>query len=62
MQEALTNVAKHARANACADRREADGRLEVEVADDGSGFDPDATHGGFGIAGMRERVRSRADR
>ena len=26
------------------------------VADEGSGFDPDATDGGFGLIGMRERV------
>ena len=35
----------------------ADGRLAVEIADDGSGFDPAATTSGFGLAGMRERVQ-----
>lgn len=57
VQEALTNVAKHA----AADRvrvavTAAGGRLEVVVADDGKGFDPDAEASGFGLAGMRERV------
>jgi signal transduction histidine kinase len=57
VQEALTNVAKHARAEHV---RLAVGvagaRLTVEVADDGAGFDPDAATSGFGMAGMRERV------
>ena len=34
----------------------AGGRLDIEVADDGTGFDPDAATSGFGLAGMRERV------
>jgi signal transduction histidine kinase len=57
VQEALTNVAKHAGA-----RRvrvtvgESDGELLVEVQDDGAGFDPDAASQGFGLAGMYERV------
>ncbi len=33
-----------------------DGRLRIEVADDGAGFDAVATTSGFGLAGMRERV------
>jgi signal transduction histidine kinase len=57
VQEALTNVAKHARADTAAVLfRESDGVLEVTVSDDGTGFDPDATTGGFGILGMRERL------
>src|SRR4051794_35643341 len=57
VQEALTNVAKHAQADAVrVVVRAAGGRLEVEVADDGDGFDPAAATGGFGLAGMRERV------
>ena len=56
-QEALANVRKHAGA----------GRVEVSldctatgtslaVLDDGSGFDPAAPTGGYGLAGMRRRV------
>jgi signal transduction histidine kinase len=57
VQEALTNVAKHARAEhvTCGVRLEYD-MLRVEVADDGRGFDPDAPAEGFGLVGMRERM------
>jgi signal transduction histidine kinase len=58
VQEALTNVAKHAHAeNARLAVGYLDGRLRIEVADDGEGFDADATTDGFGLAGMRERVQ-----
>jgi signal transduction histidine kinase len=58
VQEALTNVAKHAAAeHARLTVRGAGVRLEVEIADDGGGFDAGATTGGFGLAGMRERVQ-----
>jgi signal transduction histidine kinase len=57
LQEALTNVAKHARASHVRVAvSESDGQLSVEVQDDGSGFDPEAASQGFGLAGMRERV------
>jgi signal transduction histidine kinase len=58
VQEALTNIAKHARATRVrvAVRRDGD-RLMIEVADDGRGFEPAAARGsGFGLSGMRERV------
>ena len=43
VQEALTNVAKHARADQVRVAvSESDGELLVEVQDDGAGFDPDA--------------------
>jgi signal transduction histidine kinase len=57
VQEALTNVAKHAQANwVRVVVRESDGELLVEVQDDGAGFDPDTGSHGFGLAGMHERV------
>ena len=57
VQEALTNVAKHARAdNARVSIRERDGCLEVTVQDDGVGFDTSAAPTGFGLVGMRERL------
>jgi signal transduction histidine kinase len=57
VQEALTNVAKHARADTVrVVVRTAGSRLEVEISDDGSGFERDAAVAGFGLAGMRERV------
>jgi signal transduction histidine kinase len=58
VQEALTNVAKHARANAVSVSVARDhGRLTVSVLDDGCGFAVDQRAGpGFGLTGMRERV------
>jgi signal transduction histidine kinase len=57
VQEALTNVVKHAgasRAEAVLERE--DGVVELTVSDDGRGFDPASVSGGFGLTGMRERV------
>jgi signal transduction histidine kinase len=57
VQEALTNVAKHARADRVRVAvTESDGELSIEVRDDGAGFDPETTSHGFGLAGMQERV------
>ena len=57
VQEALTNVAKHARAeHARIEVSIAEGRVYIEVSDDGVGFDPGAATTGFGLTGMRERV------
>ncbi|MBE3071501.1 MAG: HAMP domain-containing protein, partial [Acidobacteria bacterium] len=63
VQEAVTNIAKHARADTvliqCAAR---DGTLTIEIEDDGEGFDPSALPPpgartrGLGLLGMRERV------
>jgi two-component system sensor histidine kinase UhpB len=65
VQEALSNVAKHARAKEVTVTlaREAGPRgaaLRITVADDGKGFDPALEPGGIGIAGMRERVAAYA--
>ena len=57
VQEALTNAAKHARANRVRVAvGESDGELLIEVQDDGAGFDAGSVSHGFGLAGMRERV------
>jgi two-component system, NarL family, sensor histidine kinase DevS len=57
VQEALTNIAKHARAEHVAVRVERDGDVvRVAVRDDGRGFDPQSPPEGFGLVGMRERV------
>jgi signal transduction histidine kinase len=57
VQEALTNVVKHADASRVAIEIVAhDGHVDVSVRDDGSGFDPTLPREGFGITGMRERV------
>ena len=57
VQEALTNVVKHAAATAVDIAvQERDGALQVTVRDDGGGFDADADAEGFGLLGMQERV------
>jgi signal transduction histidine kinase len=57
VQEALTNVTKHAHASRVrVTVSESGDELLVEVQDDGSGFAPKTTGEGFGLAGMRERV------
>jgi signal transduction histidine kinase len=57
VQEALTNIAKHAQAESSSVLvEEADGVVRVQVRDDGRGFDPGASSRGFGVVGMRERV------
>jgi two-component system, NarL family, sensor histidine kinase DevS len=57
VQEALTNVAKHAQAERIkVTIIETDRHVEVTVEDDGIGFDVDGSHAGFGLRGMRERA------
>jgi signal transduction histidine kinase len=57
VQEALSNVAKHSRAeHVRLSVVERDGAIEVSVEDDGVGFDTGSRHRGFGLLGMRERV------
>jgi signal transduction histidine kinase len=57
VQEALTNVGKHAAATRVRVAVvEADGEIRVDVQDDGRGFDPSSETAGFGLVGMRERV------
>ncbi|MBE3038317.1 MAG: sensor histidine kinase [Chloroflexi bacterium] len=59
--EGLTNIARHARAKnaklrivTCEEQNE----LEIEINDDGMGFDPNVLEAGhYGLLGMRERVR-----
>jgi PAS domain S-box-containing protein len=62
VQEALTNVARHAHAK-CIEIVICDGETAVDliVRDDGSGFDPNslvgsAARGRLGLIGMRERI------
>ncbi|MGC4937220.1 sensor histidine kinase [Kribbella sp. DT2] len=59
VQEALTNVVKHAQASRVAVAVEvAPDGLTTRVTDDGQGFDPATTPDGrHGLTGMRERVR-----
>lgn len=55
LQEALTNVVRHAGTDTCrVTVEQRDGELSLEVEDDGRGGLPAGT--GFGLVGMRERV------
>ncbi len=57
VQEALNNAGRHAgAAHARVHVRQAGGKLEVSVEDDGKGFDPVTTKG-LGLLGMEERVK-----
>ncbi len=57
VQEALTNVARHAQAKSVRVSVTAEeGMVTVDVQDNGVGFDVAARAPGFGVAGMRERV------
>jgi signal transduction histidine kinase len=57
-QEALANVRKHAAAQQVTVRLEyAEGLVRLAVADDGTGFDPQAAHDGYGLRSMQDRVR-----
>jgi len=56
-QEALTNTIKHGQArNFRITLRFSQEDIELQLADDGRGFDVDAEHDGFGLMGMKERV------
>jgi signal transduction histidine kinase len=58
VQEALTNVAKHAAATrATVTVVERNAAIEISVTDDGRGFSEQKVTEGFGLIGMRERVR-----
>ncbi|AUI58760.1 sensor histidine kinase [Amycolatopsis sp. BJA-103] len=65
-QEALANVANHARATrAGVTLSYLEGEVAVDVRDDGRGFDPlsprgDTTGTGFGLTSMRQRIESLA--
>jgi signal transduction histidine kinase len=57
VQEALTNAVKHAGAEHARVEIVEDGSMvTVAVSDDGEGFDPESSDGGFGLVGMRERA------
>jgi signal transduction histidine kinase len=59
VQEALTNCAKHAKANrVLVNVRGLENSVEVEVQDDGVGFDAGSrSRPGLGLLGIEERVQ-----
>ena len=57
VQEALTNIVKHAAADRVTVKVLEDvGHVRLEISDDGTGYSTDAAGRGFGLLGMRERV------
>ena len=64
MQEALTNIGKHAGAkNVSAEMHKQDGMVLVRIRDDGKGFDPEATPPtSHGLFGMRCRIEEAGGR
>jgi signal transduction histidine kinase len=57
LQEALTNVAKHAQASSVSIQvKQEEGTVRCRITDDGVGFDPEACDGSFGLRAMRERA------
>lgn len=55
VQEALTNVVRHSRAQTCFVKVQLNGNLQITVSDDGQGPRADSKHG-VGLASMRERA------
>ena len=60
IQEALSNAVRHGRPTLIEIdvKRETDGHVAVEVTDDGGGLRDLGYGAGFGLVGMRERVKS----
>jgi signal transduction histidine kinase len=63
VREALSNVGRHAAASTCrvSLRRVTDG-AELEIDDDGRGFDPNSPAGGMGLSNLRDRVEGMSGR
>lgn len=59
VREGLSNVGRHARATSCRiTLRRSNGGAELEIDDDGLGFDPSSPSSGLGMPNLRERVAS----
>jgi len=56
VQEALTNVRKHADATVVRVSVASGDDLRVAISDNGQGFQPEAVDGGFGLDSMRQRA------
>ena len=56
-QEMLTNAVKHSKATLITSTLSFFGtNIQLEVQDDGIGFNPSGKHDGYGLIGIRERV------
>lgn len=59
VREGLSNVGRHAHATSCRiTLRRSNGGAELEIDDDGLGFDPSSPSSGMGMPNLRERVTS----
>jgi two-component system sensor histidine kinase UhpB len=59
IQEALTNVARHAAAERVeVNLAQENGNYQLTVSDDGRGFDPAMVEQGMGLSGIRERCQA----
>jgi len=61
IQECLTNIMRHAQARQVVidlKIRAAENALQLIVSDDGQGCNLESSSAGFGLRGMRERIRS----
>ena len=56
VQESLTNISKHAHAQAVTVELQQTGVLHLTITDNGQGFNPTQNTTGFGLQGMRERA------
>jgi signal transduction histidine kinase len=58
LQEAMTNIAKHSKANhvSISLMRKVDSRIELVIQDNGVGFDMESIKEGLGLGSMRERA------
>ena len=56
VQEAMTNVRKHADATVVRVNVHTDGELRLTVTDNGHGFRPENVSAGFGLESMRQRA------
>ena len=61
VQEAMTNVARHAQAHTCTIRFALDHGLDLEICDDGRGI-PAGQRAGVGLSSIRERAAELAGR
>jgi signal transduction histidine kinase len=59
LQEALTNISKYAQANTVKISLSSNAdQVQLQISDDGRGFDPNQITSGFGLQGMQERTQA----
>jgi signal transduction histidine kinase len=58
VREAVTNATRHGGASSISVELENGDGLSLRIVDDGVGFDPEDSDGGFGLTSMRDRARA----